>query len=121
MSIQGTSLWGGFFPHGEAHEGRNDDDPRERLRQGGGARAGAMTAEHLGHPTAPAPLGRRSGAQWMRTRRSRAISAARAHRRRLRRRWVLPRVTTRGYPIRSEEHTSELQSRSDLVCRLLLE
>src|SRR2546428_4474638 len=24
-------------------------------------------------------------------------------------------------PIRSEEHTSELQSRSDLVCRLLLE
>src|SRR5438132_762030 len=77
MSIQGTSLWGGFFPHGEAHEGRNDEDPRERLRQGGGARAGAMTAEHLGHPTAPAPLGRRSGAQWMRTRRSRSISAAR--------------------------------------------
>src|SRR2546428_7318623 len=26
-----------------------------------------------------------------------------------------------GYRIRSEEHTSELQSRSDLVCRLLLE
>src|SRR5206468_11111340 len=26
-----------------------------------------------------------------------------------------------GYIIRSEEHTSELQSRSDLVCRLLLE
>src|SRR2546421_6936545 len=25
------------------------------------------------------------------------------------------------YTIRSEEHTSELQSRSDLVCRLLLE
>src|SRR2546421_9665801 len=25
------------------------------------------------------------------------------------------------YPTRSEEHTSELQSRSDLVCRLLLE
>src|SRR2546421_1515698 len=25
------------------------------------------------------------------------------------------------YPVRSEEHTSELQSRSDLVCRLLLE
>src|SRR5207247_11324217 len=25
------------------------------------------------------------------------------------------------YPIRSEEHTSELQSRVDLVCRLLLE
>src|SRR2546428_1716721 len=27
----------------------------------------------------------------------------------------------RGNPNRSEEHTSELQSRSDLVCRLLLE
>src|SRR2546421_6005084 len=26
-----------------------------------------------------------------------------------------------GGPVRSEEHTSELQSRSDLVCRLLLE
>src|SRR5438132_7795090 len=26
-----------------------------------------------------------------------------------------------GIPIRSEEHTSELQSHSDLVCRLLLE
>src|SRR5699024_11744779 len=26
-----------------------------------------------------------------------------------------------GCPIRSEEHTSELQSRFDLVCRLLLE
>src|SRR5436190_17067816 len=29
------------------------------------------------------------------------------------------RITSRG--IRSEEHTSELQSHSDLVCRLLLE
>src|SRR6185312_15124882 len=28
---------------------------------------------------------------------------------------------TRRGPARSEEHTSELQSRSDLVCRLLLE
>src|SRR6478672_13556864 len=27
----------------------------------------------------------------------------------------------KGSPFRSEEHTSELQSRSDLVCRLLLE
>src|SRR5438034_338421 len=26
-----------------------------------------------------------------------------------------------GLPLRSEEHTSELQSHSDLVCRLLLE
>src|SRR5206468_12780220 len=29
--------------------------------------------------------------------------------------------TQTGTPSRSEEHTSELQSRSDLVCRLLLE
>src|SRR5438132_2994815 len=28
---------------------------------------------------------------------------------------------TAGMPARSEEHTSELQSHSDLVCRLLLE
>src|SRR5690625_6360267 len=29
--------------------------------------------------------------------------------------------TTSNYPVRSEEHTSELQSRGHLVCRLLLE
>src|SRR5690606_41323330 len=29
--------------------------------------------------------------------------------------------TYTGYPMRSEEHTSELQSRENLVCRLLLE
>src|SRR2546421_1642977 len=32
-----------------------------------------------------------------------------------------PKVTQHIPEIRSEEHTSELQSRSDLVCRLLLE
>src|SRR5690349_22843202 len=32
-----------------------------------------------------------------------------------------PRTTRRRRPRRSEEHTSELQSRRDLVCRLLLE
>src|SRR2546422_5853455 len=31
------------------------------------------------------------------------------------------RRTTGGFPPRSEEHTSELQSRLHLVCRLLLE
>src|SRR2546421_4254442 len=31
------------------------------------------------------------------------------------------RLVEEGGPRRSEEHTSELQSRSDLVCRLLLE
>src|SRR5260221_8693829 len=30
-------------------------------------------------------------------------------------------VRHQGFPHRSEEHTSELQSHSDLVCRLLLE
>src|SRR2546428_8181234 len=30
-------------------------------------------------------------------------------------------TTANGHYLRSEEHTSELQSRSDLVCRLLLE
>src|SRR3712207_8043223 len=30
------------------------------------------------------------------------------------------RLTTKGAPARSEEHTSELQSRQYLVCRLLL-
>src|SRR5947207_9685446 len=35
---------------------------------------------------------------------------------------LIPGVTTgRGSTARSEEHTSELQSHSDLVCRLLLE
>src|SRR5206468_11506721 len=34
---------------------------------------------------------------------------------------VLLYVFFRFTPLRSEEHTSELQSRSDLVCRLLLE
>src|SRR5699024_11474125 len=35
---------------------------------------------------------------------------------------VLPRLAAQlPLPVRSEEHTSELQSRFDLVCRLLLE
>src|SRR5712691_6810795 len=38
--------------------------------------------------------------------------------------WLIPRLyrlANRGFPARSEEHTSELQSQSNLVCRLLLE
>src|SRR2546421_9388750 len=36
--------------------------------------------------------------------------------------WLRPRPVCRAaHTPRSEEHTSELQSRSDLVCRLLLE
>src|SRR2546430_11639155 len=33
----------------------------------------------------------------------------------------IARILSSGPPIRSEEHTSELQSQSNLVCRLLLE
>src|SRR5699024_12352239 len=33
----------------------------------------------------------------------------------------MPRIAEHKAPLRSEEHTSELQSRFDLVCRLLLE
>src|SRR2546428_2115726 len=40
---------------------------------------------------------------------------------RLRRRFRHEQGRNRGRVPRSEEHTSELQSRSDLVCRLLLE
>src|SRR5204862_6876875 len=36
-------------------------------------------------------------------------------------RWPSQRGYYVGWAIRSEEHTSELQSRRDLVCRLLLE
>src|SRR5690625_6263378 len=36
--------------------------------------------------------------------------------------WMLGgHIQTNGFGIRSEEHTSELQSRGHLVCRLLLE
>src|SRR5260370_32769672 len=35
--------------------------------------------------------------------------------------WRQPRFERLGLPIRSEEHTSELQSHLNLVCRLLLQ
>src|SRR5699024_11710984 len=35
--------------------------------------------------------------------------------------WIRPVTSAKQLLIRSEEHTSELQSRFDLVCRLLLE
>src|SRR5690625_7911178 len=45
-----------------------------------------------------------------------------AHRRRVSKRCLHnPRPAERGRGLRSEEHTSELQSRGHLVCRLLLE
>src|SRR3712207_8409167 len=36
-------------------------------------------------------------------------------------RWALEKLRAKGFEPRSEEHTSELQSRQYLVCRLLLE
>src|SRR2546428_7489212 len=36
-------------------------------------------------------------------------------------RWIIESMAIPIQTFRSEEHTSELQSRSDLVCRLLLE
>src|SRR5438034_7848745 len=61
-----------------------------------------------------------------------ALEGRSQHARLARRRLLLRRPTgvhaaesghrdARGVPHRSEEHTSELQSHSDLVCRLLLE
>src|SRR6266511_2875188 len=88
-----------------------------RLRGGGGSAAarvharqqpflaqrqhGRLQAEHRGRPRGP-PFDARDddGSQWRRLRHSRQ---------RVRR------------ALRSEEHTSELQSRENLVCRLLLE
>src|SRR5438874_7149713 len=35
--------------------------------------------------------------------------------------WFVFYIIAMDYPLRSEEHTSELQSRRDIVCRLLLE
>ena len=35
--------------------------------------------------------------------------------------FILRKPVRSGHPVRSEEHTSELQSRQYLVCRLLLE
>src|SRR5215208_7378215 len=46
---------------------------------------------------------------------------SRAGSRSCRRRSTSPASSGRGAPCRSEEHTSELQSRGHLVCRLLLE
>src|SRR5689334_23401281 len=63
------------------------------------------------HPTTPAPVPRRVHAV---QRRDRA-----AQRTDQREHW--PARTRRGTALRSEEHTSELQSQFHLVCRLLLE
>src|SRR3712207_7786509 len=56
------------------------------------------------------------------------LAAARRHRRQLSVDQLVahavvrqPPQLFRGHPLRSEEHTSELQSRQYLVCRLLLE
>src|SRR5699024_12162783 len=56
-----------------------------------------------------------------RLRDTRASSVARSGATTNRPRWDHPRNGQTFRPRRSEEHTSELQSRFDLVCRLLLE
>src|SRR2546430_4256805 len=70
----------------------------------------------------PAPLAR-AGARSRRppTRPLRASAAAAGAGRRRRARAVPPLPPARRNRARSEEHTSELQSQSNLVCRLLLE
>src|SRR5206468_12502006 len=50
-----------------------------------------------------------------------ALAVDLQHRAALRSRLVYQTAFAQGRSVRSEEHTSELQSRSDLVCRLLLE
>src|SRR3712207_8963412 len=50
-----------------------------------------------------------------------APAAARHHRRRTAQAGGAEPLGARSRPLRSEEHTSELQSRQYLVCRLLLE
>src|SRR2546427_7010327 len=61
------------------------------------------------------PISGLSGAGWVSISVSMRSAASCSARRRLK-----PRPRTRR-PRRSEEHTSELQSQSNLVCRLLLE
>src|SRR2546421_6935490 len=63
------------------------------------------TGSALASERRDAPLEAEVDADWLRQLLSNLLSNAREH-------------STKG---RSEEHTSELQSRSDLVCRLLLE
>src|SRR2546422_6014586 len=55
--------------------------------------------------------------------RDRGDAGARAWAPRARRGWLActPQLARASHPRRSEEHTSELQSRLHLVCRLLLE
>src|SRR5690349_22075966 len=57
---------------------------------------------------------RRSGRLAHRVQRRRVVGVGLAHRHRF-------QLSQRLFQFRSEEHTSELQSRRDLVCRLLLE
>src|SRR5690606_41354575 len=77
------------------------------------SRAGAGTRDESHDPTAKYNAPRRP-----RSARSPALMPTRAAATRETSRPALPAPRT---PARSEEHTSELQSRENLVCRLLLE
>src|SRR5207249_7851269 len=84
----------------------------------GGAAAARSRRDHSGGVALcrSAQLHRAVRGRASRRRHRRTRRLVRLHRRRR------PRLWRRGVEIhRSEEHTSELQSRFDLVCRLLLE
>src|SRR5206468_958811 len=84
------------------------------LRARGGARPDRVPGSGAGRRRAGAPPPRRRGRA--RRRHRHGLLTARGP---LRRRAAGARRTRAGRGARSEEHTSELQSRSDLVCRLL--
>src|SRR5690625_5803829 len=86
----------------------------------GGTRLSCVTT-HISRRciTAPSPVYRAEGVSWPGSSRYASQVRNMLSTRHIRRRNFSP--TPRGEPIRSEEHTSELQSRGHLVCRLLLE
>src|SRR5947207_4908393 len=91
--------------------------PTARARHAAPARASIQ----LNHDAPPSPLARQPGVIDESKRLAEIRDdVTRPSERRLDQRRP-PRVQRRLRPARSEEHTSELQSHSDLVCRLLLE
>src|SRR5206468_8005714 len=82
-------------------------------------------ARHFSSPDSAAGVGRAARSRGVRA--SAGCAGGRQGGARSRRFWAGARVSRAAQfsdlqtPGRSEEHTSELQSRSDLVCRLLLE
>src|SRR5262249_39246454 len=119
-----------FRPRQGPHE--EDRDPRRNALRRDRSAPGARRAGERRHGRA-APRSRRCALRRERSQAGRDALAARGRGRRGRGRGAVdgksPRGTTgegcrrrsRDYSGRSEEHTSELQSLTNLVCRLLLE